>query len=93
MTPLSRPVRRVILASLDGSFGPDRNRRIVVTLIPGNGGSTPDLVELRPERTRRGEQIAVMDLYRYALRCRSNRETRLKAQLKKERKAARLAGL
>lgn len=85
MTKLNTPVRRVSDATLDGSFGPDRNRRIVVTLHP-NG-----TIELRPERTRRSEIIHLLDAYRYALRCRVNRVTLEKARDKKARKAVRLA--
>jgi len=43
--------------------------------------------------TRRAETIAVVDVYRYALRCRVNRTVLEKAREKKSRKAARLASL
>lgn len=70
---------------LDGSFGPDRNRRIVVTIHP-NG-----TLELRPERTRRSETIHLLDAYRFAMRCRVNRITLEKAREKKAKRAERLA--
>jgi len=89
MTKLTKPVHRLSLSTLDGTFGSDRNKRVVITLIPGN----PDVFELRPERTRRPEQIAVIDVYRFALRSRVNREVLERARQRKERKAERLAAL
>ena len=84
-------VKRLTRGSLDGSFGPDRNKRLVLTYIPGDGDKVADLLELKPIRTRRPERIAVLDVYRYALRCRVNLELLTKARAAKERKAARLA--
>lgn len=66
---VSSPVKRVSVEPLDGSFGPDRGRRIVVAFVPGWPGIA-DRLELRPLGTRRPESLAVVDLYRYALRCR-----------------------
>lgn len=65
-------VKRITLGKLDGSFGPDKNKRIVLTFIPGDGDKVPDLLTLRPLRTQRSETIAVLDIYRYAMRCRVN---------------------
>jgi hypothetical protein len=90
MTLLRKPIARRTQKALDGSFGPDRGRAIVVKLIPGND-STDDLVELRPHGTRRAETIAVLDVYRYALRCRVGREQLEKARDRKAKKAERLA--
>lgn len=90
MTRLTKPVHRVTSTSLDGSFGPDRDRRIVITLVPGRDGIA-DLLQLRPERTRRPETVSVADVYRYALRCRINKTVLDKAREKKARKALRLA--
>jgi len=84
-------VKRVTAGALDGSFGPDRNRRVVVTFIPGDGKSIPDIFELRPLRTRRAERIAVIDVYRFAMRSRVNLEVLARARAIKERKAVRLA--
>lgn len=91
MTLLHKPVKRVSLTELDGSYGPDRNKRLVITLIPGNGINVADLISLRPERARRSEQITVQDVYRYALRCRVGRELLEKARAKKQRNADRRA--
>lgn len=93
MTELTKPLKRVTRSKLDGSYGLDRNRRIVVSLIPGDGDQIHDLIELRPERTRRSERIAVVDVYRYAIRCRANLAFLEKARRAKERKAQRLADL
>lgn len=92
MTPLRKPIHRITQATLDGSFGPDRNRRLVVTLIPGHDGQ-PDLIELRPLGTRRPERGAALDIYRFLIRSRANADHLAKARARKERKAARLAAL
>lgn len=91
MTPLKKPVSRVTNGSLDGSFGPDRNRRVVVTLTPGNGRDVPDLITLRPHGTRRGETAAVIDVYRFALRCRVSRALLEKARNRKSKLAEKRA--
>lgn len=87
MTSLNKPVVRKTATVLDGCFGPDRGKAIVVRLIPGDGKEIPDLLELRPERTRRAEAITVADVYRFAMRCRINRELLERARAKKESKA------
>lgn len=71
--------------SLDGTFGTDRGRRIYL-VIYSNG-----VIELRLERSARRETVHVLDVYRYAVRCRVNRSLLEKAREKKEQKAARLA--
>lgn len=83
-------MERRTVVSLDGSFGPDRGRALVVRLVPGHG-EVKDMVELRPSGTRRVERIAVHDLYRYAIRCRVGRELLEKARERKAKKAERLA--
>lgn len=88
-TPLKKPVTRVTLGALDGCFGPDRGRRIKITLIPGNGSTTPDVIELTPAGTRRAERIAAIDVYRLAMVRRVNCERLEKARKKKERIAER----
>lgn len=94
MTRLNNPVARVTRCALDGTYGPDRDRPVVIKLIPGDPETNiPDMMELRPLGTRRSERVAVMDVYRYALRCRVNRDVLEKARHKKERKAQRLADL
>lgn len=73
-------------------FGADRGKRIVITLIPGNGKTgaecVPDLIELRPERTRRPETVAALDVYMWAMKCRLNRGQLEKAREKKAKKDA-----
>ena len=84
MTTLKKSVTRKTASCLNGSFGSDRNKRIVITLIPGDGEAIPDLIELRPERTRRPERLALIDVYRWAIRCRVLRDRVARAR---ERKA------
>lgn len=91
MTTLKKPVKRVTNVPLGGFFGPDRHRRIVVTLIPGNGKDVPDLIEMRPEGTRRPEKLAVIDVYRMAIRSRVNAGVLEKARAKKAKKDERRA--
>jgi hypothetical protein len=91
MTPLNRTLSRVSSSTLDGSFGPDRNRRIVVTLTPGDGKAIPDTIAIRPHGTRRAELGTVQDIYRYLLRCRIQSGILAKARERKARKAQRLA--
>jgi len=92
---VSSPVKRVSVTALDGSFGPDRERRIVVTFIPGKhcdtGPDVHDRLELRPLGTRRAESLTVVDVYRYALRCRVGRDLLEKARARKAAKTVRLA--
>jgi hypothetical protein len=87
---VSSPVKRITVLLLDGAFGPDEGRRIVVSFIPGKPG-VADLLELRPLGTRRPERLAVLDVYRYAIRCRVNRELLEKARAQKAAKVQRLA--
>src|SRR3954463_10853384 len=86
-------VRRVTVGTLDRSFGPDHSKAIVVSFIPGDGAQIHDILELKPLRARstRAEKIAVIDVYRYALKCRVNLELLSKARDKKAKKAERLA--
>ncbi len=78
-------VVRAVAVELDGTFGPDRGRRLVVTVhLDGR-------IEIRPERTTRSETVHVLDVYRFAIRCRVNQVTLAKARDRKARKAERLA--
>ncbi len=72
---------RVTRAQLGGEFGPDSERRLVVSLVDG------DLIEFRPERTRQVKRMAATDLYRYVLRCEVNRVLLERARDAKRRKA------
>jgi hypothetical protein len=89
-TLLRRRVIRVTNSALDGCFGRDRNRRIVITLVPGTD-TVPDLIQLRPYGTRRTESIAAIDVYRIAIRRRVNCELLKKATAKKEKLRERRA--
>ena len=75
------PCSRCTVAALGGNFGPDRRRRLVVTLKAG------DIVEFRPERTRQTVTMLATDLYRVALRARASRVHLEKARTSKARKA------
>lgn len=79
------PVGAVTREKLGGQFGPDKKYRLVVTLEDG------DLIVMRPEKTRRAEKMAAVDVYRYMLRCRANLEFLERARKAKARKAERLA--
>lgn len=61
MTKLSKSVRRLTNTALSSAFGPDRAKRIVITIIPGNGRDVEDRLELRPERTRRPALLAACE--------------------------------
>ena len=63
MTPLLKTVYRVTSGALDGSYGPDRGRKLVAGLAVG------DLIEIRPQGTRRKVRLSLFDAYRYAVRC------------------------
>lgn len=92
MTRLNKPLSRVTVHTLDGSFGPDSDKPLVVTLMPAQGDRTHEMIAVKPLRSRgRTEYVTVMDLYRFALRCRVNRELLEKARARKEQKAIRLA--
>ncbi len=93
MTALKKPISRVSNTPLGGAFGADKKRRIVITIIPGNGDDVRDTFALRPERCRssRTEHITVEDVYRFAIQCRVNRQQLSKAREKlaaKREKAA-----
>lgn len=88
MTKLHKKLTRVGQAPLGFSFGSDRGKRIVVSLLPGNGSDVDDMIELRPERTQRAETLRVSDIYRYAIQCRLNRAHLEKAREKKAKKDA-----
>lgn len=82
-------VKRVTVGELDGTFCADAGRRVVLTFTPGDGRGIPDMLELRPLRTKRAERIAVIDVYRYALKCRVNRDVLERARGTKAAKARR----
>jgi hypothetical protein len=66
-------------------FGPDSERRLVVSLEAG------DLVCVRPERTKREYKVVAKDLFFWLLRAEANRLNLERARDVKSRKAERLA--
>lgn len=72
-------------ATLDGTFGPDRNRKLIVTL------HRDGRMEIKPERRRQSESVHFVDVYRFAMRCRVGRTQLEKARERKAKKAERLA--
>jgi predicted component of type VI protein secretion system len=89
MTPIKpTPIVRRGTEALGYAFGPDRNRRLVISL---QAIGDEDYIRLRPHGTRRSELVRLIDVYRFALRCRVNRELLEKARAKKEKKAAQRA--
>ena len=76
---------RLTRHSLDGSFGCDRGRKLVVKLLPN------DLLEIRPYGTHRPVRGTVADLYRYLVRRAANAALLDKARFKKKRNSQRLA--
>jgi hypothetical protein len=85
--PKHTGVRKIISRDpLDGSFGaPLRNRRIIVTFIPGDGSTVRDRLELRPKGTRKAESVAVIDVYRFAMRARVQSVQLSKARERREK--------
>ncbi len=83
-TQLNKPVRRMSNAPA-ATFGPDRGKRLVVTITPNPSG---DLLSLRPEKTQRTETVALSDVYRWAIQCRVNAVSMAKLREKKAKKAA-----
>lgn len=88
MTRLTKPVSRATLEPLGHAFGPDSDKPLVVTIIPGNGEDVKAMFELRPLRSRgRAERITIQDCYSYAMRCRVNLAVLEKARTTKAAKA------
>jgi len=76
---------RLSQETLDGSFGCDRGRKVVVKLL------RHDLIEMRPYGTYRPVRGKVIDIYRYLVRRTANAEILEKARLKKQLRSIRLA--
>lgn len=92
MIKLKRAVWRQTAHVLDGSFGRDRGKTLVVGLLPAQGENVPDQLALRPLRSRgRTEFVSLADVYRFAVRCKANRAALERARMIKERKSLRLA--
>lgn len=62
------PALRATEEPLGAGFGPDKHRRLVVSLVAG------DLIVFRPERLREGVTIRAVDAYRWALQCKAEAE-------------------
>lgn len=73
---------RKLAKELDGSFGSDKGKRLVVTLHPDGR------LEIRPERSRRSETVMLDDVYRFAIQCRVNAGKREKAAKKRANRMA-----
>lgn len=78
------PVRVRTIDPLGGSFGPDKERRLILTM------GEKDMVYMRPERTsvKRTVGIRAVDLYRHILMCVANSAQLEKARATKARKQA-----
>lgn len=72
---------------LSGSYGPDRDKRLIVSLRDG------DIIAIRPERTRREVTVTAHDLYATMLRWQANRVNLEKARERKERASIRREAL
>ena len=83
MTKLTKPLYRETIAVLDGSFGKYRGRALIA------GMSVGDVMLIRPKGTQQTETVSILDVYRFAIRCRCNRAYLEKARQRKERVAAR----
>lgn len=77
------PVSRATFNPLGGQFGSDKRKRLVVTLIDG------DVIQMRPEKTRRVVSMLAADVYRMMLRNEANKGTLEKARLAKIKKQER----
>jgi len=81
---VAQEVTRVTRESLDGSFGCDRGRKLVVSLKAG------DLLVLRPHKTRQEVSAPFDEIYRWMLQRKANvlhlqkaRETKAKRAVKR----------
>lgn len=81
----SSPVKARTIDPLGGNYGPDRAKRLIVTLAAG------DVINVRPERTQRAESITAKDLYAYLLRVKAQKGLMEKARAAKVRKQERLS--
>jgi hypothetical protein len=77
MTPLLKSVFRTTRGGLDGSYGPDRGRLLVV------GQEVGDLISFRPLGTRRKVNLSIFDAYRFAIRCEASRLERRARDIQK----------
>lgn len=78
------PARAVTRDALDGSFGCDRGRKLVVSLEAG------DVISIRAAKTQRSYSAKACDVYRWLIHCRASAAAAVKAKERKERKKLRL---
>lgn len=86
MTPLSKPVTRKTRDLLGPGYGPDRDKPLVVSIMPSAAGT---IIELRPHRTRRGVSVLVEDLYADLIRRQAARRVLDRAARRLEARKAR----
>lgn len=79
------PAKAVTQSILGSRHGPDRQRRLVVSLIAG------DLIEFRPYGTSRKYVVGAVEAYEWLLRTKANCALLEKARAKKAKRAERLA--
>lgn len=77
---MTTPLRRAVARRTEV---PHRGRRLVVTLLPG------DLIELRPERCRRGEVVSLAGVYDFAVKCRVAAERWKREQARRAKRGGR----
>jgi len=82
---VSNEVVRVTRDTLGGSFGPDRNRKLVVKLAAG------DVLVLWPQGTRQKVSIEISQVYRQALQHKAQVALLEKARKRKAQKAEQRA--
>lgn len=84
---MDSPVKAKTRGELDGSFGCERGKALIVSLEAG------DLITLRPVKARadRAVRISAFDVYRWAIQAMARARGREKAKIKREKKAMRLA--
>jgi len=82
---VSNEVVRVTRDILGGSFGPDRNRKLVVKLAAG------DVLVLWPQGTRQKVSIEISQVYRQALQYKAQVAMLEKARKRKAQKAEQRA--
>ena len=78
-------VARVTNRTLGGSYGPDRERDLVVSLEAG------DLIVFRPKGTRQRLALSAFDAYAYAVRCAALAVAREKRAARFSRRKERVA--
>ena len=79
------PARAVTRGVLGHHHGPDKGRRLVVSLVNG------DLLEFRPHGTRRRYRIGAMAAYEWVLRSLATAANMQRLRERKANKAKRLA--